>query len=312
MTIFNKMKNNKFKITFFFIFIFGLFSLYGLKKDSKSNNSSSEDIEKNYFHSEENSKTHRIERGEILQKVTISGLIESLNSTLIVAPYSGYVKKIYVGVGDKIKKDTPIISLTQTLESKDNNYPLRAPFDGTVTSIGASEGEFFKQDDLQSFLLRIDDMSKFFVRAKVPEMDIVKLKKEMTAIVKVAPLIDATYNALITEIDLSSYVSSGSGWMNNSKVEFECRLEITDADEKIRPGMSIVADIITYRAENVLRVPFEYVLIKDDSYFVKTKEGKQKKITVKTQTEELYEVIDGVSEGEELLPVDYIKMGEGI
>ena len=71
-------------------------------------------------------------RQDLVQRVTIAGTVTPLKKTVITAPYSGYVKKIYVKIGDLVKRGDPIVSVVQSLQGGDDVFPLRSPLDGVV------------------------------------------------------------------------------------------------------------------------------------------------------------------------------------
>src|SRR4051812_13557093 len=87
-----------------------------------------------------------VRRGDLVQRVTLTGTVVPNRKTVISAPYNGYVKKLFVSVGEAVKADQPIISITQSVRERGEEvYPLRSPFPGTVVQILASEGDYVKQ-----------------------------------------------------------------------------------------------------------------------------------------------------------------------
>ena len=92
-------------------------------------------------------QTFKVQKGELLQRVTIAGVIEALKTTVVTAPYDGYVQKIFVKIGDKVKEGDPLVSITQSLQATESVYPIRAPFGGTIVQVLKTEGQFVKQGD---------------------------------------------------------------------------------------------------------------------------------------------------------------------
>ena len=132
-----------------------------------------------------------VTRGDLVQKVTIAGSVNPNRKTVITAPYNGYVRKIFVQIGQHVKEGDPIVSLAQSLKgSVEEIYPMRAPFSGTVVQVLKTEGEYVEQTNSQANgLVRIDDLSRMFVDANSPELEIGKLKEGQEGIVKASAIL---------------------------------------------------------------------------------------------------------------------------
>jgi multidrug efflux pump subunit AcrA (membrane-fusion protein) len=139
-------------------------------------------------------------RQDVIQRVTISGNIVPFRKTVITGPYKGYIRKMYVKIGDKVKVGDPIASVSTSLTVNDPAFPLRAPFAGVVVAVDKAEGEFVKESDPTDFIARIDDLSKFYIEAVAPEIERVKIKLGQEAIVRASAILDRTYKAVVREI----------------------------------------------------------------------------------------------------------------
>lgn len=253
---------------------------------------------------------YSVQKQDLLQRVTIAGVIESLKSTVVTAPYDGYVQKIFVKLGDKVKSGDPLISVSQSLQSSENVFPIRAPFSGTVVQVLKTEGQFVRQGDMKDYILRIDDVSRLFVKAHVPEIDIVKIKRGQEAIVKASPILDKTYKGEVQDISLAATLEES--YNNRSQAEYLVKLEVTDIDEQLKPGMSVVLDIIPRKKTGILTVPHEYVDKVDEKYYVTLKNGVRQEIEVGLQNESQIEVTKGLKAGDELLQIDFIELGKDL
>lgn len=251
----------------------------------------------------------KVERGDLLQRTTISGTIIPNRKTLITAPYSGYVRKIFVKLGDVVKPQDPVATISQSLQSAETSFPLRAPFGGVVVDVPKTEGEYVKENDSTGFILRIDDLSKYFISATVPEMDRTKIRAGMEAIVKPSAILDRTYKAVIREVSRSAKeYSSGS---RSSQVEYPVRLEILNPDEDLQPGMSVVIDIITQKKENVLKLRHEFIHQEEGRYFVELNNGKEQDVKLGLQNEEAAEITDGLKENDQVRQIDFSSLIKG-
>jgi multidrug efflux pump subunit AcrA (membrane-fusion protein) len=241
-------------------------------------------------------------KGSLEQRVSIAGTVMPLRRTLVTAPYDGYVQKIYVKVGDEVKPNQPLVSVTQSLANPEPVFPLRAPYKGTVMNIQKREGENVKVGDTQEFLLRVDDLTKLYIDALAPEFDRLKLKKGQEAEVRASAIVDRSYKGIIRDLTLAPREIP-----NSNLQQYPVRIELVERDEKIGPGMSAVVDIITDRRENVLTLPHEYVRKNPDgSYFVLLESGEKRPIKVGMQNEESFEITEGLSEGDRVQLTDFL------
>jgi len=252
------------------------------------------------------SRTGKAKKIDLIQRVTIAGNISPLRKTIVTAPFNGYVKKLFVKIGDKIKKGQPIVSVVQSLQSTDPLFPLRSPLDGTVVSIQKQEGEFVKQDDAQGFILRIDSLDELYINSNVPEIDMVKIKVGLEAIIKISAILDRKYKGEVVNISLAS--KAQEGWNAGSKVEFPTRTKIINPDHQVKPGMSAILDIITLKRENVLALEHEFISKEGSHYYVFLKNGDKRNIEVGIQNEAHFEITKGLSEGEEVKQVDFLEL----
>lgn len=250
----------------------------------------------------------KVQRGDLIQRVTVPGTIDPNKRTLISAQYSGYIQKLFVKVGDKVKVNDPIVIVTQSLQNLEQAYPLRSPMNGTVVQVDRTEGEYVKDmGEGDGVIARIDDLSKLFVTAEAPEVDSAKMKVGMETVIRVSAVSNSTFKGIVREIALAARM--GEGWRSRQST-FDLRVEILDSDDTLRPGMSAVVDVVTNRYPNVLFLPIEYVYQDGDQFFVVDRSGKRRTIEVGHQTEMAYEIVSGLKEGDEVQLVDFLKLIE--
>jgi multidrug efflux pump subunit AcrA (membrane-fusion protein) len=250
-----------------------------------------------------------VTRGDLRQQVTIAGTVVSRRRTLVTAPYNGYVKKLYVKVGDQVKAGDPLVSVAQSLNVAEPVFPLRAPYAGTVMYVQKYEGEHVKGEDTNDFLLRIDDLSALFIQATTPEVDRLKLKAGQEAVIKASAVLDRPYKGVIRELTLAPKEGNSSGG-GGQQSEYPVRVEVTERDQELGPGMSVVVDIITAEKEKVLQLPHEYVLRDKDGYSVTLADGTRRPVKVGMQSEEAFEITEGLMEGERVRAVDFSSLPE--
>lgn len=250
-----------------------------------------------------------VKREDLIQRSTIAGLVIPSHKTIISAPYNGYVHKLYVQIGQKVKTGDPIISVTQTVRGADEEvYPLRAPFPGTVVQVLRNEGEYVEQQVSQegsNGLVRIDDLSHFYIDAIAPEIEVQKLKIGQEALIKALAILDHPYHGKIEHIALAA--KEQASW-DRSRVEFPVRIRVLDSDSQFMSGMSVIADVITQKLKNVLTLRHEFVSKENNQYFVTTAEGIKKEIEVGAQNEEVFEIRKGLREGDSVRQVDFLSL----
>ncbi|MBI3543774.1 MAG: efflux RND transporter periplasmic adaptor subunit [Deltaproteobacteria bacterium] len=245
-----------------------------------------------------------VRKQDLVQRVTVAGTVIPNKRTLFMPPYAGYIKKIYVKVGDKVRAGDPIISVVQSLNMVGEIYPMRAPFTGSVVQVLKTEGEWVETTGDNNVLLRIDDTSQLFVAGDAPEIDMVKIKVGQEVVIRAAAVLSRSYKGIVREISLAA--REKKDWYRaNEKVEFPIRIEVADQDERLKPGMSTLVDIIAAKATQALTLPHEYIEKNGEKYYVTPEKGARREITVGLQNEEMFEITKGVTEGERVKAVDF-------
>lgn len=246
-----------------------------------------------------------VKRQDLTQRVTISGVLWPKKRLDIKPPFNGYIEKIFVKIGDKVKVGTPLITFSPSLGKGETNFPVRSAFDGVVSQIIKTEGEYVTESGNQNLILRVEDVSDLYVLAAVPELDIAKVKIGQEATVRVSSLLGETFTGSISEISLSAQEKDQNG-MSNSNTEFQVRIHLNSHDPRLLPGMSALMDILTNKATSVLTLPHEYVQEENGKYYVTTTNAEKKPVEVGLQTESDVEIKSGLNEGDKVKIVDFL------
>ena len=195
-------------------------------------------------------------------------------------------------------------------------------------------------------ILRIANMDKIEVRVDVGENDIPKVKLGDSALVTIDAYSDRKFKGIVTQIASSNNGASslsGLSTTSNDVTQYKVYVRLlpgsyTDLLGKgsfpFRPGMSASADIQTKTQFNVLSVPINAVTTREKNnvfkqevkkgeedinapapslddldvvVFVLDKDGKVKKVAVKTGIQDInyIEITEGVKEGEEVVTGPY-------
>jgi len=251
-----------------------------------------------------------VSRRNLVLKVTVAGGITPAHSALITPPYDGYIRKLYVKIGEKVKMGQPIVTIGQTVGQTEQAFPLRSSLDGTVVQIGKTVGEHVSQTPSASNgeapIVRIDDLTKLYVKANVAELDIEKLNLGQPVLIRTLAVPDKVYHGRIVTIDLAA--REEDHW-DKARVEFPITAEILDQDEHIKPGMSGILDIIIQEAAGVLALPQEFVAEENGHYYVTLAGGERRRVEIGLKTDEMFEITSGLKEGDLVRQVDFLAEG---
>jgi HlyD family secretion protein len=183
----------------------------------------------------------------------------------------------------------------QALENTINQSKIIAPFDGTVTDISAVNGEMVSSGDTA---VRIDNLNNLVVKVSVSEVDINKIKIGQPAIVTFDALSEREYQGEVIYI-------SDAGNNDSGVVEFSVTVKVLDADNRVKPGFTAVASIITNDIENALLVPNGAVISRNGSSAVMRVDSDGSTVAVAVETgasSDTFTVIlsDEIAEGDTL------------
>jgi RND family efflux transporter MFP subunit len=178
---------------------------------------------------------------------------------------------------------------------------ILAPFDGTVVDIGVKENDQLSAFDYSSkTAVHLVDTSAVEMDGVVDEVDIYKVKVGQEAIITVDALPDAEINGKVTFI-------SPFGTQTAGVVEFPVKISLEPTEAGLKGGLTATADIIVEKRENVLLVPNRSIKGSPGNYYVEVVIDEEKvttekrPVTLGAQSEQLSEVISGLSEGEKII-----------
>ncbi len=144
-----------------------------------------------------------------------------------------------------------------------SSLQVKAPADGTVnilpnyrTSNGMGPSQEFKPGDKAwagAQILELPDLSSVHLMSHIDESDRGQLKAGQTATIRVDAVPDRAYNGTIADISVLARVDFSAGWPPPKN--FDLTMAITDADARLRPGMSGVARIAVGKIPDQLLLP---------------------------------------------------------
>lgn len=239
-------------------------------------------------------------------EATLKEIQTSLNKTTITAPANGIISKLNVEEGEQVL--------------------------GTIQMQGTE-------------LMRIANLNKMEVRVDVSENNIPKVALGDKVEIEIDAYLNRTFTGSVTQIAHSSTNSSLASLTNDQVANFEVRINIDPSSYSdlvtagnrypFRPGMSASVEVITNEKSNIITVPIQSVTSKDENKKENERKRKandsnkniaQKEVKAKIQEvvfvvsadtvimrkvksgiqdADYIEIIDGLSEGEEVVAGPY-------
>ncbi len=188
-----------------------------------------------------------------------------------------------------------------SIEATIDQVNLEAPFLGTITESRSKLGDEVSPGTVS---FRIDDLSRLLIDVLVTEVDINRIKVDQPATFTFDAIQGKEYNGKVTDV-------AQVGTNSNGVVNFVVTIEVTDADEQVRPGMTAAVNIITNQLENVLVVPNRAVRLRDNKrvvYMLQNGIPKPVDITLGLTSDQFSELLEGAKEGDTLVlnpPVEF-------
>ena len=184
------------------------------------------------------------------------------------------------------------------------NATIRAPIRGTVLSrdveIGSPVSSILNLGANATLVMTLGDINQVFVRGKVDEADIGRVRLGQTARIRVETFKEKTFNGRVTQI-------SPMGVEKDNVTSFEVRVSIDNPGKALKANMTANAEIVLEERADSLIVPEAAVVYDADKHaFVNLlapdAKGGKKKVAVKV----------GISNGTKIQIVDGVKAGDKV
>lgn len=183
------------------------------------------------------------------------------------------------------------------------NTQVTAPISGKVTSITVSSGEMVSPSIP---LLSIIDVSRIFVKVGISEKDISKIKESQT--------VDLKIDAFPEEKFQGEVVSKGVAVDQISKT-LEVKIEILQPEVDIPVGVFARGDILVKTNQDALIISSSALTRKKDGIYVYVIEegiARQKEVVLGIIQDERVEILDGLSEEEEIVVLGNQELEDGV
>jgi HlyD family secretion protein len=134
-----------------------------------------------------------------------------------------------------------------------NQVSIKAPFAGEITEVDPQPGD---QVSINTQAFRLDNLKKLLVDVQVSEIDINQIRVGQDSTFSFDAILGREYHGNVNGVSRVGNPSQGV-------VDFLVTIELTDADENVKPGMTAAVNIVVNQIDNVLLVPNRAVRLKD-------------------------------------------------
>ncbi len=180
-------------------------------------------------------------------------------------------------------------------------FEIVSPSSGTIIDIQVQPGEIITSGTATvgggTVLMQLADLGKMVAKAKVNEVNIVRVRVGQAVTVKLDALLGKVFEGQVTAI-------APQGVKDKSIVTYEVIIEIDNSELNLRPMMTANVDIATETMEEVLTIPLEMLQSEqgDDIVYL-NQDGKKVRrkvrIALRTNTEAV--VSDGLQVGDRVI-----------
>lgn len=187
-----------------------------------------------------------------------------------------------------------------------NNTNIKAPTSGGLAMGNIKEGQ---QVTAGSKLFQIVTGKNLEFLAEVDESDISQIKIGQLAEVNLNSNKNKKYKGVVKEVGLVTRTTSSGA------TAIDVKIELIDFDDTPIVGLSGDATIQTETKKNSLVIPIEYLQENESGLFVNVLEnGKVKKLKIEVglESNEGYEVVSGLNEGDIIVKGSNFKEGEKV
>lgn len=191
------------------------------------------------------------------------------------------------------QKEDALLAAQQSLI----DYNIRAPFDGTITNANIKKGDSVSSGTVPVVLITKQKIAEITLN----EIDVAKVAVQQKANITFDAVPDLNITGQVAEIDTLGTTTQGV-------VSYGVKIAFDTQDERIKPGMSLSASIITEAKTDVLFVPNAAIKQQNNTAYVEVIAGANINSTPRIQpvqiglsNDSITEIIDGLKEGDQVV-----------
>jgi len=154
-----------------------------------------------------------------------------------------------------------------------NMARLTAPCAGTVTEASPLPGD---QVTAGMMAFRVDDLSSLLVDVDVSEVDINDISLGQTVSLSFDAILEKDYEGQVVKVSQAGTVVGGV-------VNFTVTVQLTNADEMVKPGMTAAVNIVVREIKDAVLVPNRAVRLLDGKriVFILNESGMQERVDIR-------------------------------
>lgn len=189
-------------------------------------------------------------------------------------------------------------------EEERQHTQVLAPISGTVVGLNASAGQTVGAAQAGAPLIRIADLSKMTVQARVAEIDVTRLRRGMTANFKTPGYPGRTWSGKLRQV--LPVPADGSG-EQGKQAFYNVLFDVANPDQELMSGMSAQVQFIVAQAQDAVLLPAQLLGKPDDDGLYSANvvlPGRQispRKLKIGLRNAHQVQVLSGLAAGEQLL-----------
>lgn len=187
------------------------------------------------------------------------------------------------------QKNNSVVEARETYDS----YSIKAPFGGVIASVDIAKGDNASSGSAIAVLITKERIAEITLN----EIDAAKVKHGQKVNLTFDAIPDLSIAGEVAEIDTIGAVSQGV-------VSYNVKIAFSVQDERVKPGMSISASIITESKSDVLLAPISAVKVSVTANTVQILANGQpqnKNVVTGLSNDTMIEIVSGLEDGEEII-----------
>jgi multidrug efflux pump subunit AcrA (membrane-fusion protein) len=239
-------------------------------------------------------KTEEAKLGNLETTLKAAGRVsENLNKTAkVVSTLEGRLIKLNNDLNDRVKAGD-VLALVQTPELLGKALEVKSPIDGVITDRKSTASELLSKE---TQIYTVSDPTDLWVLAEIKERDIGAVRVGQDTIFTVLAYPGDQFHGKVVRV--GNRVEEGSRTL-------EVRIEVNNADGRLKPGMFADVEIVTTVQENVLLIPDAAMQTDGDNQivFVALDDNKFEKriVAIGLDQRGLVQILQGVKPGEKVV-----------
>ncbi|GMO48832.1 MAG: efflux RND transporter periplasmic adaptor subunit [Termitinemataceae bacterium] len=254
--------------------------------------------------------TEKLHAGNIKEYIALTGDIWSGSNVDVYSEVAGKITRVYVSVGSKVSKGTPIAAVDPSQPGM--NYvqnTVRSPIAGTITVLPAEIG---MQVSPQLSIAQVAGNGALEVRLKVSERFIYQIQLGLPCEIHLDAYPGESFKGKVSEV--SPIVDPSSRTM-------DIKVNVDNQSAKLKSGMFATVKIIVADKDDAITIPFTSVLQNSETDFVYIavsdpkdpafKIAKQVSVKSGIHTDDILEILEGLSENDEVIVKGHTTLTDG-